>query len=156
MRDLIKNILALIYLVLPSKEKWNGTNAHFMLICSVKKLMWLYLCICYHTENKCNKKHEREPGAFLTVGNLLGHLCDYYFILFYTERMRTPQASFLSYHIISIILYQKVDNVLLNTESILWLAIFPGDKCHPYFIEKKPLLQKYPLIYKDSKALTSE
>lgn len=146
-KDLIKNIRAVIYLVLPSKEKWNGANAHFMLICSVKKLMWLHLCTCYYTENKCKKRHERETGDFLTVGNLLGHLCDYYFILFYTER-RTPQASFLS--------YQKVDNVLLNTESILWLDIFPGDKCHSYFIGKKPLLQKCPLIYKHSKALTSE
>lgn len=54
-RDLIKNILALMYLVLPSKEKWNGANAHFMLICSVKKLMWLCLCMCYYTENKCNR-----------------------------------------------------------------------------------------------------
>ena len=74
----------------------------------------------------------------LTVGNLQGHLCDYYFALFYTEKTKTPQASFPS--------DQKADSVLLNTESILWLDIFPGDKRHPYFIEKKPLLQKCPLI----------
>lgn len=36
-RDLIKNILALMYLVWPREEKQNDASAHFMLICSGKK-----------------------------------------------------------------------------------------------------------------------
>lgn len=129
--------------MLPSKENWNDANAHFMLICSVKKLMWLCLCMCYYTENKC-KRDVKENWEICWLWATCKDICDYYFMLFCNERMIILQASFLS--------YWKVDNVLLNTEFILWIEIFPGGKYHPHFTDKEPYLQRYPLIDKDSKA----
>lgn len=61
---------------------------------------------------------EVDPGDWLTVDKLHGCLCDYYFHL---------TLQWEDNHHTNILSCLKTDNVVLNTESILWLEI-SGDK----------------------------
>lgn len=63
----------------PSKEKQNDATAHFMLICSGKKInVAMLTCTLLHRES-LQGRGETEQGNLLTIGKLQRHLCDYAF-----------------------------------------------------------------------------